>query len=146
MNRPFTITGVRVTHRSASLSTLETAAHDDPEGRLATLVDRDEVAEAFVLDTCNRAEEYVVTEDAAAGRRALSDFSQNLPESAVEITSHEDSLRHLLRVAAGLESQVLGEDQILGQFRTAYTVAEDAGAVGPVLEPALLKAIHVGER
>jgi glutamyl-tRNA reductase len=59
---------------------------------------------------------------------------------------HEESLRHLLRVAAGLESIVLGEDQILGQIRDAYQDARGVGGIGPVLEDGVTKAIHVGER
>jgi len=51
-----------------------------------------------------------------------------------------------MRVAAGLESLVLGEDQILGQVRTAYAEAREAGGIGPVLDDALLKVLHVGER
>jgi glutamyl-tRNA reductase len=59
---------------------------------------------------------------------------------------HEESLRHLLRVAAGLESLVLGEDQILGQVRNAYEDAREAGGIGPLLENGVTKAIRVGER
>lgn len=51
-----------------------------------------------------------------------------------------------MRVAAGLESLVLGEDQILGQLRTAYESARDAGGIGPTFEQGITKAIHVGER
>jgi len=51
-----------------------------------------------------------------------------------------------MSVACGLESLVLGEDQILGQFREAYETARGAGAIGPTLDDALLKALHVGER
>ena len=59
---------------------------------------------------------------------------------------HEESLRHLMRVAAGLESIVLGEDQILGQFRTAYQDSRGVGGIGTLLEDGITKAIHVGER
>jgi glutamyl-tRNA reductase len=59
---------------------------------------------------------------------------------------HEASLRHLMRVAAGLESLVLGEDQILGQLKRAMEDARAVGGIGRTLEDALTKAIHVGER
>jgi glutamyl-tRNA reductase len=145
-SRPFVVSGVRLTHDRASLETLEAASYPDWRERVATLADRADVAEAVVLQTCNRIEEYVVAETAAAGRAALADFAPDAPAEAVVETDHEESLRHLLRVAAGLESQVLGEDQILGQIRTAYAEARELDAVGPVLEDALLKAVHVGER
>ncbi|MDZ7701920.1 MAG: glutamyl-tRNA reductase [Halobacteriales archaeon] len=146
MTRAFTLTGARVAHGDAPVAALEAANHDDPEARLRELAGRDDVAEAFLLQTCNRVEEYVVTRTPGSGAEALADFGGDVAEEYVVRTGHEGSLRHLLRVAAGLESQVLGEDQILGQVRRAYRAAESAGTVGPVLEAALLKAIHVGER
>ena len=145
MTDGFVVAGVRVTHACADLDTLEAAGFDDRRDRIETLLTRDGVSEAAVIQTCNRVEEYVVADATETGREALSDFS-GLPEDAVVEMGHGESLRHLLRVAAGLESQVLGEDQILGQIREAYTDADDCGALGDVLEPALLKAIHVGER
>ena len=141
----FLVAGVRVTHDRADLAALETARFDDWRARIDALLAEDGVAEAAVIQTCNRVEEYVVTDAAETGREALSDFS-DLPADAVVEMDHAESLRHLLRVAAGLESQVLGEDQILGQIREAYAAANERGALGDVLEPALLKAIHVGER
>lgn len=146
MTRAFTITGARVTHHTAPLSVLESASHDDPESRLRELADRDRVTEVFRLQTCNRVEEYVVAETPTAGETALEDVGKGYDASHVVRTGHEESLRHLLRVAAGLESQIIGEDQVLGQLRSAYLTARDAGTVGPVFEAALLKAIHVGER
>ena len=59
---------------------------------------------------------------------------------------HEESLRQLMRVAAGLESLVVGEDQIIGQVRDAYEDARSVGGIDAVLESAVTKAIHVGER
>ncbi len=145
MTDAFLITGVRVTHDRADLATLEAAGFDDWGNRVEELLATDGVAEAAVLQTCNRVEEYVVTDSVETGREVISAFSE-LPADAVVEMSHGESLNHLLRVAAGLESQVLGEDQILGQIREAYTEADDRGALGDILEPAFLKAIHVGER
>ncbi|MFB6360469.1 MAG: glutamyl-tRNA reductase [Halobacteriales archaeon] len=146
MTRAFTISGIRVDHQTAPVATLEAVNRRDPADRLDELSGRDQVEEAFLLQTCNRVEEYVVTKTPAAGEEALADFGAELDAEAVRRTDHESSLRHLLRVSAGLESQVLGEDQILGQVRSAYRVAQEAGTIGPVFEAALLKAIHIGER
>ena len=145
MTDAFLIAGVRVTHDHADVATLEAAAFEDWRDRIDELLAADGVTEAAVLQTCNRVEEYVVVDDAETGRAALSTFP-GLREEAVVEMDHGGSLRHLLRVAAGLDSQVLGEDQILGQVREAYAEADERGALGDVLEPAFLKAIHVGER
>lgn len=142
----FVVAGARLTHDRASVAELEAANSDDVPDRLKELHARDGVSEAFVLQTCNRVEEYVVADDPQTARAALADFATQAPDDAVARMDHEGSLRHLLRVTAGLESQVLGEDQIMGQFRRAYAEADEAGTIGPVLEAGLLKAIHVGER
>ena len=145
-SRPLVLSGARITHERADLGHLEVVTHDDPTDRIEALLSRNRVTEAAVLQTCNRVEEYVVAETGARGREALADFADDAPDDAVVRMEHGESLRHLLRVAAGLDSQVLGEDQILGQVRETYRTAKDAGALGPVLEDGLLKAIHVGER
>jgi glutamyl-tRNA reductase len=140
------ISGVTVSHRRATVDEIESAAGEDEATVVRALLARDDVDEAFALQTCNRAEAYVVTEDAAAGRAALADFAPDVRGGAVRKLDHEDSLRHLMRVAAGLESLVLGEDQIIGQLRQAFEAARGAGGVGVVLEPSITKALHVGER
>lgn len=139
------ITGVRVTHETASVDRIDDACRLDQRALVEDLLERDGVSEAFALQTCNRAEAYVVTPDPAVGRAALGTWADELGEAAVW-TGHEDSLEHLLRVTAGLESLVLGEDQIIGQVREAYVEARGVGALDAILEDALLKAIHVGER
>ncbi|WP_231185501.1 glutamyl-tRNA reductase [Haladaptatus sp. DYF46] len=140
------ISGIRITHERASLDDVAAACHTDERETVARLAGEPEVSESFVLQTCNRFEAYVVTDAPATGRTVLADFVPDANDPAVVEMSHEESLRHLLRVAAGLESLVLGEDQIIGQVRDAYTSAQTVGAVGPMLEEALTKAIHVGER
>jgi glutamyl-tRNA reductase len=140
------ISGIRISHERASLDDVAAACHTDQRETVARLAGEPEVSEAFVLQTCNRFEAYVVTDAPATGRTVLADFVPDANDPAVVEMSHEESLRHLLRVAAGLESLVLGEDQIIGQVRDAYASAKTVGAVGPMLEEALTKAIHVGER
>jgi glutamyl-tRNA reductase len=140
------ITGVSVSHQRATVDEIESATGADVPTVVRNLLAADGVDEAFALQTCNRAEAYVVTADATAGRTALADFAPEVRDGAVRELDHESSLRHLMRVAAGLESLVLGEDQIIGQLRRAVDAARGAGGIGPVLEPALTKALHVGER
>jgi len=139
------VSGVSVSHRAASLDHIERAAVDSQRRGVETLLAQPGVREAFCLQTCNRVEAYVVTDDAETGRAALARYTTGLEDVRVEL-DHESSLEHLMRVACGLESLVLGEDQIIGQVRRAYVTAREAGGVGPVLEDALTKALHVGER
>lgn len=138
-----TVTGVRVTQEHADSETRADARVEDEAAAVSALLDRPAVDEAFVLYTCQRVEAYAVTEDQSAGRAALAD---HLDVAAGEPMDHEGSIRHLLRVAAGLESVVLGEDQVLGQLRDAREAARDAGGIGPTLDPVLRKALRVGER
>ncbi|WP_224334573.1 glutamyl-tRNA reductase [Haloprofundus halobius] len=140
------ISGVSVSHVDATVDEIEAACRDDVRTTLADLLARDGVEEAFVIQTCNRVEAYVVTERPALGAAALADFAPDVRDGAVVTLDHEESLRHLMRVAAGLESLVLGEDQILGQLRRAEAEARAVDGIGTMLEDALRKAVHVGER
>ncbi|WP_049904445.1 glutamyl-tRNA reductase [Natrialba asiatica] len=140
------ITAARVTHGSGSVDELAAASPDSQQDAVTDLVSVDGIEEAYVLSTCNRVEAYVVGTDAAVGRAALAELFSGIDDEALVRTDHDESLRHLLRVAAGLESVVLGEDQIIGQVRTAYEDARVAGGIGSMLESAVTKAIHVGER
>ncbi|MCT9097659.1 glutamyl-tRNA reductase [Haloarchaeobius sp. HME9146] len=140
------ITGVRVSHSTASVDDIAAASGESQRAVVATLRARDGVREAYCLQTCNRAEAYVVTDDPVTGRAVVTDYANDVPDDVVEYMGHEESLRHLLRVAAGLDSLVLGEDQILGQVRTAYEDSRAEDGIGQMLDDAVLKAIHVGER
>ena len=140
------IVGVRVTHDRAGVDAIDAAAPADPETAARDLATADSISEAFVLSTCNRVEAYVVADNLATGRDRLAAFFTGVPQKLVIETGHEESVRHLLEVAAGLDSMVLGEDQILGQVRDAYEAARNVETLGPVLDAAILKAIHVGER
>jgi glutamyl-tRNA reductase len=138
------VTSVRVAHDEATLDEIEAASVEDRETALETLLARPTVEEAFYLQTCHRVEVYVVSSDREGAERALDAVLDT--RTAGLFAGHVESLRHLLRVAAGLESVVIGEDQILGQLRSAAEEAQRIGALGPLLEPVVMKAIHVGER
>lgn len=140
------VTAARVTHESGSVDQLADASPESQEIAVDELLTVPAIEEAYVLSTCNRVEAYVVAADHAVGRAALEEFFAGIDDDAVVTTDHDASLQHLLRVAAGLESVILGEDQVIGQVRTAYEDARDAGGIGSMLEAAVTKAIHVGER
>ncbi|MCU4926381.1 glutamyl-tRNA reductase [Halobacteria archaeon AArc-dxtr1] len=140
------VTSARVTHERADVDQLAAASPSSQRAGVAGLLARPGVSEAFVLSTCNRVEAYVVAEDGAVGRAAMEGFFASVDDEAVVVADHDESITHLLQVACGLESVVIGEDQIIGQVRRAYEDARTTGGIGSLLEMAVTKAIHVGER
>jgi glutamyl-tRNA reductase len=140
------ISGASVDIDRATVDELEAATVESQGSGVERLLSVPAVEEAFVLQTCNRVEAYAVTSDAPDGRAALDVFFDPVSDDIRVELGHEESLRHLMRVAAGLESLVVGEDQILGQVGDAYEDALAAGGIGPLLEAGITKAIHVGER
>jgi glutamyl-tRNA reductase len=120
---------------------------------LRALANRGSTREAVVLSTCNRAELYVACDEAEPTRqdlvRFLSDFNEVAPSDIgphVYGVSDLEAARHLFRVAAGLESLVVGEPQILGQVKEAHTAATDARTAGPVLNRLFHASFVVGKR
>jgi glutamyl-tRNA reductase len=123
------------------------------EGALRALAGRTAVREGVVLSTCNRAELYVATDDLDAARRDLRAFIADYHGVAFEpLQPHLyeqtdlDAARHLFRVAAGLDSLVVGEPQILGQVKEAYASASEARVVGPLLTRLFHCSFAAGKR
>jgi glutamyl-tRNA reductase len=110
--------------------------------------------ESVILSTCNRIEVYaVVTGEPADGWQQLEKFLAGLQGIPLEelhphlyFLDGRDAVFHLMRVAAGLDSMVLGEPQILGQVSNAQAEAHTAGTIGPVLSHLFDLAIHAGKR
>jgi glutamyl-tRNA reductase len=146
---------VGISHRTAPVELRERV---DFQARgvadaLRALAERGSAREAVVVSTCNRAELYVVCDEAAATRQDLVHFVSDFNGvTAAEITPHVydvtdlDVARHLFRVAAGLDSLVMGEPQILGQVKDAHTVATDAHTSGAVLNRLFHSSFAVGKR
>lgn len=111
------------------------------------------VDECVLLQTCNRVEIYAVSEEGEGVAKALKDFLVQKAGAladevsrAIECALDGDALRHILRLASGLESMVIGEDQILNQVWDAYLAAESARASGIVLKHLFMRAVSVGQR
>ncbi len=135
---------VGLSHKSAPLGVRECVAV--PKARMNGLLAAlsQEAEEAVLVSTCNRSELYLV----APKRSPIAIYETHLGafrEYLVHLEG-EAALRHLFRVAAGLESLVVGEAQILGQVRQALFAAREARSVGPVLEQAVQRALWVGKR
>ena len=146
---------VGISHRTAPVELRERVDFQarGVAGALRALAERGSAREAVVVSTCNRAELYVACDEAAATRqdlvRFVSDFN-GVPASEVTPHMYEvvdlDVARHLFRVAAGLDSLVMGEPQILGQVKDAHMVASDAHTAGPVLNRLFHASFAVGKR
>jgi glutamyl-tRNA reductase len=139
------ITSMVITHSKATVEEIEEAWEGDIEKMLKELHSIDLVCECVVLKTCNRVEIYVVS---PRGSTVLFQFAKKmgLSSNIVDFFEHEESIMHLLRLACGLESMIIGEDQILGQIKDLYVVAKKLGTTGKMLDTAFSKAIQVGKR
>src|SRR5688572_19860824 len=110
-------------------------------------------AESVVVSTCNRSEVYVVTEEPQQTQREVIEFLaryHGVPHETFtpHLFSFDDGAAagHLFRVAAGLDSLVVGEPQILGQVKDAYEAAADRHCAGPVLSKLFTWSFNVGKR
>lgn len=142
---------VGLNHRTASIELRETLAVNPPAlpEVLAQLHRRFPEAELALLSTCNRTELYVARPAHASPtvdemRQALADLSGVKLETLTAATilrEQAEAMRHLFRVATGLESMVLGEPQILGQVKRAYEEADRSRCLGPALHRVFQQAI-----
>lgn len=139
------ISSMLITHTKASIVEMEGAWHGGIDHLLVHLKLHELVEECAVLKTCNRVEVYVVS---PKGSKVLFEFAKHMKVSSriIDFLDHDESLRHLLRLTSGLESMIVGEDQILGQVKDLFLMAKKAGATGKTLDTAFNKAIQVGKR
>jgi glutamyl-tRNA reductase len=117
------------------------------------IASRGSTREAVVLSTCNRAEIYVACDDVGLTRADLVSFVSDFHGvEGTSVTPHVydvtdlEAARHLFRVAAGLDSLVVGEPQVLGQVKEAHTIAGESQTVGPVLNRLFHSSFTVGKR
>ncbi|HEY3737567.1 MAG TPA: glutamyl-tRNA reductase [Jatrophihabitans sp.] len=146
---------VGLSHRTAPVSLLEkvSVGADELRKTLDELNSAETVSEVLLLSTCNRIEVYA---DVARFHPAVVDVSTVLARHAgIDVTGlaghlyvhfAEAAAEHMLSVASGLDSMVIGESQILGQLRSAYNLGTDAGSVGGVLHELAQTALRVGKR
>lgn len=146
---------VGISHQTAPVALLEQFAMDADQRvkALHELVEGDHVSEALVLATCNRIEVFADVERFHGGVADVSrvlarQAGATLEELSPYVTVHyeDQAVAHLFTVAAGLDSMVVGETQVLGQLRAAYALARDEGTVGRALHPVAQRALRVGKR
>jgi len=148
----FSITGLN--HRSAPVEVRERLAFDEKSipDALRVLRQRPGVVEGLILSTCNRVEIAVSSEDRDPAS-AVDDFlaeTRKVERDWVRPYLYKfedrDAIQHLFRVAASLDSMVVGEPQILGQLKNAYSIAKEQGAVNGFMDTLLTRAFNVAKR
>lgn len=128
------ILNIRLDHKTSDVKTME-SSHERMEALVAELESRGTVMEKVPIRTCNRIEYYLSVQEIPPG----------FEFDGFTVEGDEDALRHILRLASGLESMIIGEDQILGQIKAARVQALREGTCGPVLDMVFTKAVHVGQ-
>jgi glutamyl-tRNA reductase len=146
---------IGVNHRTSPLRVLERVAvgADAMPKALHALSSKDNIREAVVLSTCNRTEVYAVTEKFHAAYDDIAEFFCELGGLRSDelhqhlYSQHDDAaVRHLFEVACGLDSAVIGENEILGQVRDAWSLAQASGAARTTLNLLFRHALETGKR
>jgi glutamyl-tRNA reductase len=136
-----TLLTLGINHKTAPVAVREKVAFapDHLPAQLREANSSHGVQEIAILSTCNRTELYFTAEHSDASlllkwMNEIHDVSLDELESCHYVLTGEDAVQHIMRVASGLDSLILGEPQILGQMKSAYAVAKEAGTIGPELD------------
>ena len=142
-----------LSHQTADVATRERFAFAEHEIGVCSgeLRSRPELGEALILSTCNRVELYAAAPDPNAGLASIESFLSS--RAALEPADRKffyrrhgsGAIRHLFRVVSGLESMVLGETEILGQVKKAYSIAAESGATSRHLNKLFQRAFNVAK-
>lgn len=127
------LVNIRIDFKIADIATMENS-YDKLDKLNKEIHNKTNILEEVTLKTCNRYEIYLIL-----------DKDINIPTTTFIVEKNDVAINHLLRLASGLESMIMGEDQILGQIKTARKNAIKNNTIGPKLEKIFTKAIHVGQ-
>ncbi len=146
---------VGLSHKTAPVEVREKLSIPEPqtESAIAQLREFPHLEEIAILSTCNRLEIYIVTEETEQGVREVSQFlaeRSKIPLASLRrhlfVLLHQDAVMHLLRVAAGLDSLVLGEGQILAQVKNTHKLGQQYNGIKTILNRLFKQAITAGKR
>jgi len=140
---------IHLTHASARMAELEAAGAMTHLESLRSAASVEGVAECAVVKTCNRVEAYAIAPSEEARlrlRSAVAGWAPGLDPEKIVVLEGEASARHLMRVASGLESMVLGEDQVQSQVKEAFRLASREGTAGPKLSLLFRSALSAGKK
>ena len=131
------IINIRVDHTLADIETMEKVSKDLKE-LFSNLRENIDIREYIEINTCNRYEYFLYTDD-------YDSEDLDCDNEYVIIQYNDDAILHLFRMSSGLESMIIGEDQILGQIKDSKKKSEKEGHCGKTLDTIFTKAIHVGQ-
>ncbi len=146
---------IGISHKTAPVALRERVALTESEAErfIRDLVSNDDLREAVVISTCNRTEVYIVARNAVEAESVLlsklAGRAGIRPTELVEIVYSPrncDAARHLFSVTAGLDSMIVGENEVQGQVRRAYEAALGAGTTGPFTNRLFRAALQAGKR
>jgi glutamyl-tRNA reductase len=146
---------IGLSHKTAPVEVREKLSIPEPqlEAAMKSLQNCAHIAEVAILSTCNRLEIYVVVTETELGIREVSQFLTDYGQLSISELRHhlfvllqEDAVMHLLRVASGLDSLVLGEGQILAQVKTTHKLGQQYLGIGSILNRLFKQALTAGKR
>lgn len=145
---------VGVNHKTAPVSIRERVAFAPEKmiDALSSLISEKKASEAVIVSTCNRTELYCAIEDVSQVDDVIAWLGEYHGIALSDLQQYcythmeDDSVRHIMRVASGLDSLILGEPQILGQVKSAYAVSQEGASIGPKLESLFQRAFSVAKR
>lgn len=146
------IVNFRVTYKKAPIHLLEKFSFKDIEGAHTFLLENFNLRECLILQTCNRVEIFGICDSTIDTENIIKFWAQHCGLSVetfsemVVIENGEDVVRHLLKLVSGLDSLVLGEDQILGQVKRSYEFSRSNNFIKNVLSLVFEKSIRVGSK
>ncbi|HKI73156.1 MAG TPA: glutamyl-tRNA reductase, partial [Pseudomonadales bacterium] len=147
------LVAIGINHKTAPVALREKVAFNPEQvgHALADLKKSESLSEVAILSTCNRTEIYAV--DPRGSASGIPDWlaryhqvSLDSLSSSIYMHSGQESIRHLLRVAAGLDSMVLGEPQILGQVKDCFALAKTHRSLGPILDRLAQNTYRISKR
>jgi glutamyl-tRNA reductase len=146
---------IGLSHRTAPVEVREKLSIPEPqiEAAMKSLQSCAHISEVAILSTCNRLEIYVVVTETELGIREVSQFLTDYGQLSIEdlrhhlfVLLHEDAVMHLMRVASGLDSLVLGEGQILAQVKNTHKLGQQYLGIGSILNRLFKQALTAGKR
>ncbi|MFB5645663.1 MAG: glutamyl-tRNA reductase [Nitrosopumilaceae archaeon] len=145
------IVNARITFRNSPIHVLERFTFRNLENAYSEFKEHSGLDECVIVQTCNRVELFGTGKECNVEKikktwASLAGLEENAFKENLELSENEDAFHHLLKLTSGLESMVIGEEQILGQIKDSITAARTKKASGQHLNTLFDKAIHVGTR
>ena len=145
------IINARVTFRKSPIHILERFAFKDLPNAFLTFKKHSSVSECVIIQTCNRIELFAASDNHSVEKikstwASLTGLEENAFRDTLEVCENKDAYEHLLKLTSGLESLVVGEEQIIGQIKESISVARQAQASGKRLNKLFDRSIRIGTR